>query len=73
MANVVGNMAKDTVSDVAYQIQEKKVKGSGYDIPDLDNETNPIAISSKKKNRILTALPQNENKIHKSIIRRRVY
>ena len=76
IANVVGNMAKDTVSDVANQIQGKAGKdttGAGYDISDLDNETSPIAVSTKKKNRILTALPQNENKIEKSVIRRRVY
>ena len=76
IANVVCNMAKDTVSDVANQIQGKANKdttGAGYDISDSDNETTPIAVPTKKKNRILTALPQNENKIHKSIIRRRVY
>ena len=77
IANVVGNMAKDTVSDVANQIQGKTSNasnaGAGYDISDLDNETSPIAVPAKKKNRILTALPQNENKIEKSVIRRRVY
>ena len=75
IANVVGNMAKDTVSDVANQIQgnNAKASGTGYDISDLDNETSPIAVPTKKKNRILTSLPQNENKIEKSVIRRRVY
>ena len=76
IANVVGNMAKDTVSDVANQIQGKAGKdttGAGYDISDLDHETSPIAVPAKKKNRILTALPQNENKIEKSVIRKRVY
>ena len=72
---VVGNMTKDGIADVANQIlgKDEKTSGSGYDISDLDNETNPIEVPTKKKNRILTALPQNENKIHKSIIRRRVY
>ena len=73
IANVVENMAKDTMSNVANQIEGKAVQGSGYDISDLDDETNPTAVSSNEKNRILTDLPQNENKIHKSIIRRRVY
>ena len=72
LANVVSNMAKETVSDVANQIQGKASNasnaGAGYDISDLDNETNPIAVPSKKKNRILTALPQNENKVQKSVI-----
>ena len=75
LANVIGDMAKGTVSDVANQIQGKdaKASGAGYDISDLDNETRAIEVPSKKKNRILTALPQNENKIEKSVIRRRVY
>ena len=77
LANVIGDMAKGTVSDVANQIQGKDAKasgaGTGYDISDLDNETRAIEVPSKKKNRILTALPQNENKIEKSVIRRRVY
>ena len=53
IANVVGYMAKDTVSDVANQIQGKTagqtVQGSGYNISDLDNETNPTAVLSKKR------------------------
>lgn len=75
LANVIGDMAKGTVSDVANQIQGKdaKASGAGYDISDLDNETQAIEVQTKKKNRILTALPQNENKMHKSVIRRRVY
>lgn len=74
IANVIGDMAKNTVSDVANQIQGKESKaGTGYDISDLDNETQAIEVQTKKKNRILTALPQNENKMHESVIRRRVY
>ena len=74
IANVIGDMAKDTVSDVANQIQGKESKaGTGYDISDLSDEVNAMAVPTKKKNRILTALPQNENKIQKSVIRRRVY
>ena len=52
IANVVGNMAKDTVSDVANQIQGKASKnttGAGYDISNLDNETTPIAVPTKEK------------------------
>ena len=74
LANVIVDMAKGTVSDVANQIQGKESKaGTGYDISDLDNETQAIEVQTKKKNRILTALPQNENKMHESVIRRRVY
>ena len=74
LANVIGDMAKGTVSDVANQIQGKESKaGTGYDISDLGNETQAIEVQTKKKNRILTALPQNENKMHESVIRRRVY
>ena len=89
IANVVGDMAKGTVaelrsagttksshsvSDVANQIQGKESKaGTGYDISDLSDEVNAMAVPAKKKNRILTSLPQNENKIEKSVIRRRVY
>ena len=52
ITNVVGGMAKDTVSDVANQIQGKTSKdttGAGYDISDLDNETSPIAVPAKKR------------------------
>ena len=74
LANVIGDMAKGTVSDMANQIQGKESKaGTGYDISDLDNETQAIEVQTKKKKRILTALPQNENKMHESVIRRRVY
>ena len=55
-ANVVDNMAKDAVSDVANQIQGKanntsnvSKAGSGYDISDLDNETSPITLPTKKE------------------------
>ena len=72
IANVIGDMAKGTVSDVAKQIQGK-ASCARYDISDLSDEVNAMAVPTKKKNRILTALPQNENKIQKSVIRRRVY
>ena len=49
IANVVDNIANDTMSNVANQIQGKVVQGSGYDISDLDDETNPTAVSSKEK------------------------
>ena len=51
IANVVGNKAKDTVSDVANQIQGKTQDkaSTGYDISDLDNETNPITVPTKKR------------------------
>ena len=58
---------------VANQIQgnNAKASGAGYDISDLDNETQAIKVQTEK-NRILTALPQNENKIEKkkSVIQR---
>ena len=72
IANVVGDMAKDTVSDVAKRVQgeenTEQATGSGYD-----------EMKVKKRGRtprIHTALPQSENKIHKSVVtppRRRVY
>ena len=72
--NYVNNKTGSDMSDVANQIQGKESKaGTGYDISDLDNETQAIEVPTKKKNRILTALPQNENKMHESVIRRRVY
>ena len=52
IANVVGNMAKDTVSDVANQIQGKTSKGTtgaGYDTSDLDNETRASKVPTKKR------------------------
>ena len=74
MANVVGNMTKEGITDVANGLQGKESKaGTGYDISDLSDEVNAMAVPAKKKNRILIALPQNENKIEKSVIRRRVY
>ena len=48
LANVIGDMAKGTVSDVANQIQGKESKaGAGYDISDLDNETQAIEVQTK--------------------------
>ena len=73
-ANVIGDMTKEGITDVANRLQGKESKaGTGYDISDLSDEVNAMAVPAKKKNRILTALPQNENKIEKSVIRRRVY
>ena len=45
--------------------------GSGYDIDNLQNDTEAVGVVSKKKKRILTALPQNQNQIHASVITRR--
>ena len=88
IANVVGNMAKDTVDEVANRVrggEEGATKlpaggaapaGGAYDVGDVENIVMPKEIGSKKKKRILTALPQNENKIYKSVVvapRRRVY
>ena len=58
IGNVVGNMAKNTVSDAAAAVQNY---GSGYDIDNLDNTTAPVSVISKKK-KILTAMPNNERK-----------
>lgn len=58
IGNVVGNMAKNTVSDAANAVQNY---GSGYDIDNLDNTTAPVSVISKKK-KILTAMPNNERK-----------
>ena len=52
MASVVGNMAKDAMSDVANQLQgkasnankESLTSGTGYDISDQDNEISPIVV-----------------------------
>ena len=59
LANVIGDMAKGTVSDVANQIQGKESKaGTGYDISDLDNnETQAIEVQTKKKKRIASSQP----------------
>ena len=83
IANVVGNMAKDTVSDVAKRVQGEEAQGeptgSGYDVGDVENVVMPKEMKVKKRGRtprIHTALPQSENKIHKSVVaapRRRVY
>ena len=66
-----------SVSDVADQIQGKpkpsassgKEEGAGYDISDLSDEVMAVPVVTKKKNRIITALPQSENKMYKSVIR----
>ena len=79
IANVVGDMAKDTVSDVANRVRGEEVQGSGYDVGDVENVVMPKEMKVKKRGRtprIHTALPQSENKIHKSVvapIRKRVY
>ena len=85
IANVVGDMAKDTVSDVAKRVQgeentgQGEQTGSGYDVGDVENVVMPKEMKVKKRGRtprIHTALPQSENKIHKSVvapIRKRVY
>ena len=59
IGDVVGNMAKNTVSDAAAAVQNY---GSGYDIDNLDNTTAAIPVISKKK-KILTAMPNNERKV----------
>ena len=85
IANGVGNMAKDTVSDVANRVrgeaqgENTAPAGSGYDVGDVENVVMPKEMKVKKRGRtprIHTALPQSENKIHKSVVtppRRRVY
>ena len=65
IGNVVGNMAKDTVSNTANAVQSygrtTETQGSGYDIDNLVNDTTPAVVATKKK-RILTAFPNNERK-----------
>ena len=75
IGNVVGNMAKDTVSNTATALQSRAPQsgaaavqnygtntvGSGYDIDNLVNDTTPAVVATKKK-RILTAFPNNERK-----------
>lgn len=63
IGNVVGNMAKSSVSDAASAVQNygTNTVGSGYDIDNLDNTTAAIPVISKKK-KILTAMPNNERK-----------
>ena len=79
IANVVGNMAKDTVDEVANRVRGEEAQGSGYDVGDVENVVMPKEMKVKKRGRtprIHTALPQSENKIHKSVvapIRKRVY
>ena len=85
IANVVGDMAKDTVDEVANRVrgeentEQAEQTGSGYDVGDVENVVMPKEMKVKKRGRtprIHTALPQSENKIHKSVvapIRKRVY
>ena len=85
IANVVGDMAKDTVDEVANRVRgeentgQAEPTGSGYDVGDVENVVMPKEMKVKKRGRtprIHTALPQSENKIHKSVvapIRKRVY
>ena len=79
IANVVGDMAKDTVDEVANRVRGEEAQGSGYDVGDVENVVMPKEMKVKKRGRtprIHTALPQSENKIHKSVVqapRRRVY
>ena len=83
IANVVGDMAKDTVDEVANRVRgeenTEQATGSGYDVGDVENVVMPKEMKVKKRGRtprIHTALPQSENKIHKSVVqapRRRVY
>lgn len=62
IGNVVGNMAKDTVSNTAAAVQNYGTQsGSGYDIDNLVNDTTPAVVATKKK-KILTAFPNNERK-----------
>lgn len=62
IGDVVGNMAKNTVSNTAAAVQNYGTQsGSGYDIDNLDNTTTPAVVASKKK-KILTAFPNNERK-----------
>ena len=74
IAGVVGDMAKGSVNKMANQIASygtTQQQGSGYDIDNLQNDTEAVGVVSKKKKRILTALPQNQNQIHASVITRR--
>ena len=70
IGNVVGNMAKDTVSNTAAAVQNYGTQSGsgysaalagGYDIDNLVNDTTPAVVATKKK-RILTAFPNNERK-----------
>ena len=70
IGDVVGNMAKNTVSNTAAAVQNYGTQSGsgysaalagGYDIDNLDNTTTPAVVASKKK-KILTAFPNNERK-----------
>ena len=84
IADVVGDMAKGSVNKMATNISNYgrntvdttngsngSQEGSGYNIDNYQNDTKAVGIVSKKKKRILTALPQNQNQIHASVITRR--
>ena len=79
IGNVVGNMAKSTVSNTASAVQnygKTAQEGSGYsaalaggyDIDNLVNDTTPAVVATKKK-KILTAMPNNERKVTASQVR----
>ena len=79
IGNVVGNMAKNTVSNTAAAVQnygKTAQEGSGYsaalaggyDIDNLVNDTTPAVVATKKK-KILTAMPNNERKVTASQVR----
>ena len=70
IGDVVGNMAKNTVSNTAAAVQNYGTQSGsgysaalagGYDIDTLDNTTTPAVVASKKK-KILTAFPNNERR-----------
>lgn len=79
IGNVVGNMAKNTVSNTAAAVQnygKTAQEGSGYsaalaggyNINNLVNDTTPAVVATKKK-KILTAMPNNERKVTASQVR----
>ena len=49
IANVVGDMAKDTVSDVAKRVRGEEAQGSGYDVGDVENVVMPKEMKVKKR------------------------
>ena len=68
IGNVVGNIAKDSVSYTAAAVQNYGTQSGsgysaalagGYDIDNLVNDTTPAVVATKKK-RILRAFPNNE-------------
>lgn len=70
IANVVGNMVKNTMQNITNTVQRNDNSETGYDIS--DNETKAIAIPSK----IRIECQQyylNKIKIQKSVIRNRMY